>query len=194
MDASTALDGTSIADLVERFRSSGDEACFAELYRRTRRRVFGVAFRVLHDAAAAEEVCHDAFLRAFERFASLRGVEFTAWVCRIAGNLALNVRRHRTVAERTEAGLPPPPPALGVEREAITRQEVAIAEEVLASLREEHRHVLLLRHVDGCSHDEIIGLTGYTAEQVRSHLQNARRNFAILWRRRTEGGLTTDGR
>jgi RNA polymerase sigma-70 factor (ECF subfamily) len=184
MDASTALEGTSIADLVERFRSSGDEACFAELYRRTRRRVFGVAFRVLHDAAAAEEVCHDAFVRAFERFASLRGVEFTAWVCRIAGNLALNVRRRRTLAERTGTELRPPAPAAGVERQVISQEEVAIAGEVLASLREEHRHVLLLRHVDGCSHGEISELTGYSAEQIRSHLQNARRNFAILWRRR----------
>jgi RNA polymerase sigma-70 factor (ECF subfamily) len=185
MDASTAWEGSSVVDLVERFRASGDEACFAELYRRTRRRVFGVAFRVLHDVAAAEEVCHDAFLRAFERFDSLRGVEFAAWVCRIAGNLALNARRHRTVAERTRSELEAIPPDLGVERQVISREEADIAAEVLASLRTEQRQVLLLRHLEGHSHREISELTGYSAEEVRSHLQNGRRNFGILWRRRT---------
>lgn len=182
----------TVAELVERFRA-GDAAAFAELYRRLRRRVFGVALRVLDDVAAAEEVCHDAFLRAYERFDSLRGVEFAAWICRIASNLALNAVRHRAVAERARTDLGEPPAAPGAERRLISRQEVERAAAVLAALKREHREVLLLRHLDGLSHSQIASRTGYSAEQVRSYLQNARRNFAIRWRGQGSEEVACDG-
>jgi RNA polymerase sigma-70 factor (ECF subfamily) len=170
---------------VERFRAGAEEACFAELYRRLRRRVFGVALAVLDDVAAAEEVCHDAFLRAYDRFASLQGVEFSAWVCRIATNLALNAVRRRGVSHRVEAALPQPPASPGAERRLISREAAEIAAEIIAGLKPEQRRVFLLRHLDGKSHPEIGAATGYSAREVRSHLQNARRNFSLLWRERT---------
>jgi RNA polymerase sigma-70 factor (ECF subfamily) len=193
MDEAAALVDLSVAELVERFRTTAAADCFAELYRRTRRRVFGVALRLVADPALAEEICHDAFLRAYEGFASLRGVEFSAWVCRIAENLALNARRHRAVVERARADLAKEPAAPGPERHLISRQEVEIAGAILASLRPEQRDVLLLRHLERLSHGEICAVTGHSPAEVRSHLQNARRNFAIHWRRRTAAGVEDDG-
>ena len=188
MDGNRPLAGLPVAELVARYRAAGDDAVFEELYRRTRRMAFGAALRVLGDAAAAEEICHDAFLRAYDRFASLRGAEFPSWVCRIATNLALNLRRRWALAERAGAESADPPAAPGAEQRLISRQELAIAEEILAELKPEQRRVLLLRHLDGCSHRRIGAETGYSADQVRSYLQNARRNFALRWRQRTGGG------
>ena len=93
-------------------------------------------------------------------------------------------RLHLTLVQDTAD----PPAAPGAEQRLISRQELAIAEEILAELKPEQRRVLLLRHLDGCSHRRIGAETGYSAEQVRSYLQNARRNFALRWRQRTGGG------
>jgi RNA polymerase sigma-70 factor (ECF subfamily) len=62
----------------------------------SQRRVFRIAYSVLGDAADAEEVAQEVFLRAYRRFASLREREkFSAWVNRMAFRLALNRQRAR---------------------------------------------------------------------------------------------------
>jgi len=86
-----------------------------------------------------------------------------------------------------------PPATAGVERRMISRQQVEIAGEILAGLRPEQRRVFVLRQLEGRSHPEISALTGYSAGEVRSYLQNARRNFALLWRQRTGWEGDSDG-
>lgn len=181
--------------LVERFRSSGDNRFFEELYRRSRRRVFGVCLRILDDIQWAEDVCHDAFVRAYDRFTSFEGVYFSAWVRRIATNLALNGLRHRSVVERTSAEIWTSTASGSAEERVVSAQQLDIAEDILERLEGHQRRVFLLRHLDDLSYEEIAAATGYSREQVRSYLQNARRNFRLEWERRTgrrEGA--TDGR
>src|SRR5713226_6278655 len=58
------------------------------------RRVFQIAYGVLGNAADAQEVAQETFLRAYRKFGSLREpVQFRAWVNRIAFRLALNRQR-----------------------------------------------------------------------------------------------------
>ena len=78
------------AFLVGRARH-GDLSAFEEIVRRHRRRVYGVALRIVRCHETAEDVAQEAFVRAWrglERFEL--GRPFAPWVCRIAANLALN--------------------------------------------------------------------------------------------------------
>ena len=60
----------------------------------SRRRVFQIAFAVLANAADAEEVAQEVFLRAYRKHGLLREAQsFHAWVNRIAFRLALNRQR-----------------------------------------------------------------------------------------------------
>jgi RNA polymerase sigma-70 factor (ECF subfamily) len=178
------------AELVERFRRVRDGESFEQLYRLSRRRVLQVCLHFLRDPASAEDACHDAFVQAYERFETLRGDRFGAWVRRIAANHCLNLLRRRATGRRLEPALA----ATRVEAEAsahgrvAARQGLRIAAELLSELSPHQRRVFLLRHVDGSSHEEIERLTGFSAEQVRSFLQNARRNFRLGWAARTAGG------
>lgn len=172
-------------ELVERFRSSGDNRFFEELYERSRRRVFGACLRILEDIHWAEDVCHDAFVRAYDRFHSLEGANFTAWVRRIATNLALNGLRHRSVAERAPVDSPAQAASSSAEAHAVSSQELDIAEAILEQLEAHQRRVFLLRHLEELSYAEIAATTGFSRDQVRSYLQNARRNFRLEWQRRT---------
>jgi len=94
-------------ELVERYRATGDGRWFEELYRRTRRKVFGVCLRILGDATKAEDACHEAFVRSYERFDSLRGDNFSAWVCRIAANRSYDEVRRRPPEEPTKGEVDP---------------------------------------------------------------------------------------
>jgi len=179
----------SEAELVECFRATGEDRHFEELYRRSRRRVLGVCLRIVGDLACAEELCHDAFVRAYERFDRFEGTTFAAWVCRIGVNLSLNELRHRTVAERAAREPEPPPATAGGERRLVAREALDCAVEIVDRLESRQRRVFLLRHVDELSYAEIAERTGWSGDEVRSFLQNARRNFRLAWERRSEPGL-----
>jgi RNA polymerase sigma-70 factor (ECF subfamily) len=168
------------AGLVERCRG-GEDAAFAALYRRSRRAVFAVCLHFLRDPAWAEDACHDAFVQAYERFATLRGEQFTPWVRRIAARQCLNLLRHRAVGRRLAAeaaGEAVGPSGHGA---VAARQELELASALLGTLSPEQRRVFLLRHVEEMTYEEIAAATGYDAGRVRSYLQNARRNFRLRW-------------
>lgn len=185
-----ALDPGREAELVERYRATGDRRWFAELYRLTRRRVFAVCLRRVGDPARAEDLCHDAYVRAFEAFDRFQGTTFAAWVCRIAIHLALNELRNRSVRERAaREAIPATTPAATpatAERAALSREAIERARGIVAGLDARQRRVFLLRHLDELSYDEIARRTGWSWDQVRSYLQNARRNFRLAWRQTEE--------
>ncbi|HVS10739.1 MAG TPA: RNA polymerase sigma factor [Planctomycetota bacterium] len=180
------LESSSEAELVEHLRASGEVRYFEELYRRSRRRVLAVCLRIVGDPGRAEELCHDAFVRAFQSFDRFVGTTFVAWVCRIGVNLSLNEVRHRQVAERAAHEPEPSAAAAGAERRLVSREALALAMEIIDRLEPHQRRVFLLRHVDELSYAEIAERTGWSGEQVRSFLQNGRRNFRVAWERRAE--------
>ncbi len=180
-----ASDPPGEAALVDAFRTTRDNRHFEALYRATRRQIFSVCLRILRNPAGAEDATHEAFVKAYERFGSLEGDNFAAWVSRIATNYCLNRLRAESTAARLAAEAAAAPREAGAERAAIAAEEVEMARDVLRSLSPEQRRVLLLRHMEELSHEQIESITGYDAGEIRSHLQNGKRNFRIRWLQRT---------
>ena len=191
MAATGAARDMADVEIVHRFRQTGDRDLFEELYRRHRRRTFGVCIKILGDPSRAEDACHDAFTRAYERFSSLRGDNFAAWVKRIAANRCYDALRQSSRLESREDMEEPLRGAIGptalrspVERDAaITRQELEAELDIIRSLDPHQRQVFLLFHLAKKSYREIETSTGYSAKQVKSYLQNARRNLYLAWNR-----------
>lgn len=167
-------------ELVERFRSGRENRWFAELYRRERRRVYGLCLKFLREPAAAEDVCHEAFVRAFERFDSLVTDGFSAWVRRIAANLCINrMRLKANVTQTMPKNVPAPGP--DPDRRAISQQQLGAALGLIRALGEDQRRAFVMFHLEGLSYEEIAGRSGLPLKTVRSHLQNARRNLHLRW-------------
>lgn len=128
----------------------GDPAAFETVYRAYARAAFGLGLRLLGRAAAAEDVVHDAFLRAFEHIRSYRGeAPFGAWIKRLVLNAAID----RLRAERRWAGDAEP-----VELLADAREDPAPlldAQGLLARLAPRARTVVWLHQMEGWSHPEI---------------------------------------
>ena len=80
--------------LIARAEAHNPEAGFGERVAENQRRVFQIAYGVLGNSADAEDVSQEAFLRAYQKFDSLREADkFRAWVNRIVFRLALNRQR-----------------------------------------------------------------------------------------------------
>src|SRR5512136_1388407 len=79
----------------------GDADAFGVLVRRHQRRVFRLAVHLLRNAAEAEDVTQETFVRAYRAMARFDGrSEPFTWIYRIAINLALNTIRARKTARR----------------------------------------------------------------------------------------------
>ena len=82
------------AQLVDR-AAKGDRLAFETLYRRHRDRVYGLVWRLCGgDAALAEDLLQEAFVRAWQKLDSFRGEsKFSTWLHRLTVIVALSVRR-----------------------------------------------------------------------------------------------------
>jgi RNA polymerase sigma-70 factor (ECF subfamily) len=166
---------------------AGDTHAFEELVSRTRDRVYGVAFRILHSEAEAAEVAQETFLAAWRSLSQLSGDAFGSWVHRISANRALMRLRHNKMAAQVEESSDSPqfnargsliesvadwaPTAEGQSLDNELRRAI---EQASSALPEDQRRVFLLRDVEGMSYEEISDVTGDSVGALKSRLQRAR--------------------
>ncbi len=151
---------TNEAALVKRAQA-GDRAAFGALYEQYRSLVHGILLSHA-DYHLAEDLMHDAFLRALERISSLReAATFGGWLAAIARNTALDHHRKRKLEPlRIEIAATGGRP----DREAFAVLDV------IKALPESYRETLVLRLVEGMTGPEIAAHTGLTPDSVRVNL------------------------
>jgi len=86
----SAAEAAYDTQLVNRF-NAGDESAFVEIMHRYHGRLFSLSHNLLRNAADAEEIVQDAFIRAHRGLSKFRGDSSLAtWLYRIALNLSRN--------------------------------------------------------------------------------------------------------
>jgi len=165
--------------------ATGDPDASLAFVRRHQRRVFGLAMSIVCDAALAEDVAQEAFIRAWRHattYDTRRG-SVPAWLLTITRNLAidaLRLRRARAVDPETlrslalEASGPGSQPAAAAEASA----DASRLRSALASLPEEQRRALVLAALCGRTAKEVSESEGIplgTAKtRIRSGMQKLR--------------------
>jgi RNA polymerase sigma-70 factor (ECF subfamily) len=151
---------------------------FERRLRETQRVVYQMAYGVLGNAADAEDVSQEVFLRAYRKIGGLRDPgRFRSWVARMSHRLALNHRRAAGRAQlRTSDWLENTArPAASAETEVAAREfDRRLAHEI-HGLPEKIRSVLLLSAVDGLDTREVAHVLGIPEGTVRSRLHSARK-------------------
>lgn len=172
-------------DLALRCQQTGDRQSFAEIFNRNGKGVFLLCYALVRNRATAEEIAQETFKDALTAIASFRGGSLHAWLARIARNLCLD--HLVSAAHRLELASP----ELVADRASDGHFENGIlaadeVEEVLNELSPPQRICLKLAYAHEFSYGEIAALTGFPASEVRSHLQNGRRRFKLVWQQREE--------
>ncbi len=164
-------------EFVDRLRA-GDGRAFEELVRTQQHRVYGLALRMLGDAAEAQDVAQEAFLRAHRGLAEFRGdARPSTWLYAIASRLCLNrlARSERRLARHGEETLARLPDARPGPDQALEREELEEAlHRAIAELPDERRIVVVLRDVEGLAYEEIAEILELPVGTVRSRLHRAR--------------------
>ena len=142
--------------------------------------VYQIAYGVVGNAADAEDVSQDVFLRAYRKLGGLRDPErFRAWVARMSRRLALNHRRASGRTQRRDSGWfeTAALPVASAETEVAARDFDARLRDEIGRLPEKLRSVLLLSAVDGLDTREVANVLGIPQGTVRSRLHSARKQL-----------------
>jgi RNA polymerase sigma-70 factor, ECF subfamily len=155
---------------VIRGAQAGREADLEELFRRHWRRAYRAAYLIVHDHAAAEDIAQEAFvaaIRTLDRFDRRR--PFGPWLGRIVTNRAIDWTRART-ARREIDQEPEDVPGRHAGAELGYSDELVGA---MASLRPEHRAVVVMRYVLEYTPGEIARALELPRGTVNSRLRRA---------------------
>jgi RNA polymerase sigma-70 factor (ECF subfamily) len=147
---------------------------------------FNVAYRLMGDAASAEDVTQDAFIAAYHSLASFRGGSFKAWLLRIVTNAGLDElrrRKRRPVsplepegAEGEEIDSPAwlKDPAESPEETALRRELNAAIQSCLDGLEPDFRLVVVLVDIEGLDYQEAAASARAPLGTIKSRLARAR--------------------
>lgn len=159
---------------------NGDQDAFSLLVQRYQRRVFNLVLRMLQDYEEACEITQEAFLAAWQGMPSFRGeARFSTWLYRIAYNCALKQlelrKRERTLQQALQAEQALE--SIGDEQknahlEALDNQE--LVQEQLSQLPAKYRIVLILRHLQDMTYEEMAEVLTMPIGTIKTHLFRAR--------------------
>lgn len=175
-------------ELVERFVQSGDKDYVGELFNRYTALVFGVCMKYLKD----EDESKDATMQIFEKLmADLPRHQirtFRPWLHMVVRNHCLMILRkqaNHVMVNTEDFHLDgeqfvefSSENHLTTETQAKEQQYVQL-EQAVEELSEEQRRCIELFYYQKKCYDEIVVLTGYSYKQVKSYIQNGKRNLRI---------------
>lgn len=148
----------------------GDRQALCFLYTTYAHNVYGYVRSIVRDAHEAEDVTQHVFAKLLTVIGKYddRGVPFSAWLMRLARNLAIDhLRANRATPMETVID-----PRRSVTVDFDRSEAVRVA---LATLPDEQRRVVVLRHLVGLSPGEIANQMGRTESSVHSLHHRGRR-------------------
>ncbi len=181
----SSLTGEACAErcLIERAQR-GDEAAFAEIFQRYRRRVYSLCLRMTRVPADAEDLTQDVFLLLFRKISSFRGESaFTTWLHRMVANVAfMHLRKKsRSQVSLDDPGRLPEEPVRREVGDPDLRLEGCVdritLERAIAKLPPGYRSVYALYELQGYGHHEIAEIMNWSVGNSKSQLHKARRKL-----------------
>lgn len=163
----------------------GDEKAYEEILCKYRNTVFSICVRMVRNRSAAEDISQEVFIRVFSALGRYDpSYPFSAWLNRITSNLCIDFLRRekdRTVSlDRPVGGddddlfMQIPSTSAGPDREMESKEMMAVLEEALATIPEHYRIIVILRHQEQRSYEEISDALGIPLGTVKARIHRAR--------------------
>jgi RNA polymerase sigma-70 factor (ECF subfamily) len=142
------------------------------------RRIFVQIYRIVGNAADAQDLTQETFIKALGRQDQLKDEQKAAhWLSRIATNTAIDFLRRSGRATFCEMEKAPEGHAESPEQLLLRSEQRNYLEDGLRLLSARERAALLLRDVEGLPAEEVARRLDCSKATVRSHIANARTKF-----------------
>lgn len=163
--------------------SRGLEGSFEELVNRYQRPISAFVYRMVGDYDAALDLTQEIFIKVYSSLSRYRPeFKFSTWIYKIAHNAAIDHLRRTSSRERSlNVGTATDNYELPLESEGLTPEQQSEREErrgeienVVRSLPTAYRELIVLRHSQDLTYEEIVEVTGLPLGTVKNRLFRAR--------------------
>jgi RNA polymerase sigma-70 factor (ECF subfamily) len=189
---STAAPATDL-ELVKQYKITRDLALLGTLFERYSHLALGLSLRYLHNREDAEDAVMEVYEHLTTALVKHEVGNFKNWLYSVVANHCRMVLRRRKSApasvEASEelldallASVPAP------DKDEESERQIEALTNALAHLGEGQRRCLELFYLQGHSYAEVADRSGYTVNEVKSHIQNGKRSLRILLQGRSIPG------
>jgi RNA polymerase sigma factor (sigma-70 family) len=166
-------------EILRRFYSSHNNEWLGSLLERYTMLLYGVSMKYLKNPEEAKDAVQQIFLKVIAELHKYEVNYFSSWLYMIAKNHCLMLLRNRrtiiSVDQVTEpvyetAEMDP------LQKESLLRE----LEEAMQYLNSEQKTCIRKFYLEKKSYQSISGETGFSLQQVKSYIQNGKRNLRLL--------------
>jgi RNA polymerase sigma factor (sigma-70 family) len=169
-------------ELLNRFYTDRNNRWLGILLERYTLLLFGVCMKYLKDEEEAKDAVQQIYLKVITELQKYKVEYFKSWLYMIAKNLCLmklREKHHRPSLVATEAVAAADDmfsKAGFLEKE----KTFTLIEEGMNELNKEQKQCITLFYLQKKSYQEITDFTGFNLQQVKSHIQNGKRNLKLI--------------
>lgn len=175
--------------LMAQYRESGNKELVGILFKRYATLLYGLCFKYLRDEAKAEDAVIDIFEILLDKLREVEVSYFKSWLYIVARNhVLLLIRRsnRQTVVSLNEMTEKNPDgfmeiadeDTLNIETDSIQIDD-SLVQEAIQSLKPAQQVCIDCFFTKGMSYQQTAQHTGFDIKEVKSHLQNGKRNLKI---------------
>lgn len=173
-------------ELILTYRNKDDKEAVGVLFNRYSHLVFGVCMKYLKDPEDARDAVSQIFEKLHIDLKKHEVQKFSFWIHRVAQNFCLMQLRSKQAAQNKAERFTKDEMVLMENNDDIhhtaayqKEAELTLLEEAIKSLNEEQRVCVELFYLKEKCYNDISDLTGYDFKQVKSFIQNGKRNLKI---------------
>ena len=163
----------------------GDDKAFEALLNKYRNLVFSIMVKMVRNHQEAEDLTQEAFMKAFNSLSSFNDeFAFSTWLMKIASNNCIDFLRKRKLRtysihepiqykdEKIEIDIPDHEPT--PEKQLLQSERAKMIQSAIDELPERYRYVILLRHKEEKSYEEISEILNLPLGTVKAQIFRAR--------------------
>jgi len=163
----------------------GSQKAYTQLVEQHKKAIFHIINKIVRNEEAANDLVQETFMKAFSSLASYRSeYRFSTWLYKSAANASIDYLRKRRINAlsldrpmETKDGtveIEVPDYSFHPERDLVRKQQRVSIEEAIDSLPKKYRDVIVYRHKDDKSYEEIADLLDIPVGTVKARIFRAR--------------------
>ena len=172
------------AEIISLYKETGDNLYVGILFERYSHLAFGVCMKYLKNEDDSKDAVLQIFENIIEDLKRFNIKSFAPWLHSVAKNHCLmQLRKKRLVfndergVQQAEATLLTVPSDMSFMSEDLTEEHLNDLDEAIRSLSDEQNKCIRLFYLQEKSYQEVSALTGFNMNEVKSHIQNGKRNL-----------------
>ena len=172
-------------EILELYYQQKDNDLLGVLLQRYTLLLFGTCLKYLKNEAEARDAVQQVFLKSLAEIPKYRITYFKSWIYMVTKNHCLMLLRNKNIIlELDNFSVADEDPNSKIELQ-LKEEQLNILEASIEQLNEGQKECIQLFYLQKKSYQEVCEKTGFTLLQVKSFIQNGKRNLKILMEKKS---------